>query len=156
VTPEPGGQGTPAQRWLARLSLVLAALAVVIVVVVAGLTSLAMLAVGVVAAAVSLAVGYVFLSRRGVLRWLALAVFVLAPVAVIVVYAFRDLLWVAVVAAAAWLGAGMTGRLALAGGQPDWRMPEYPALPPARHPYLIMNPRSGGGKVEKFDLVRKG
>jgi diacylglycerol kinase family enzyme len=155
VTPEPGGQGTPAQRWLARLSLVLAALAVVIVVVVAGLTSLAMLAVGVVAAAVSLSAGYVFLSRRGVLRWLALAVFVLAPVAVIVVYAFRDLLWVAVVAAAAWLGAGMTGRLALAGGQPDWRMPEYPAQPPARHPYLIMNPRSGGGKVEKFDLVRK-
>jgi hypothetical protein len=99
--------------------------------------------------------GYVFLSRRGVLRWLALAVFVLAPVAVIVVYAFRDLLWVAVVAAAAWLGAGLTGRLALAGGQPDWRMPEYPAQPPARHPYLIMNPRSGGGKVEKFDLVRK-
>ncbi len=145
----------PAQRWLARLSLVLAALAVVIVVVVAGLKSLAMLAVGVVAAAVSLAAGYVFLSRRGVLRWLALAVFVLALFAVIVVYAFRDLLWVAVVAAAAWLGAGVTGRLALAGGQPDWRMPEYPAQPPARHPYLIMNPRSGGGKVEKFDLVRK-
>jgi len=155
VTPEPGGQGTSAQRWLARLSLVLAALAVVIVVVGAGLKSLAMLAVGVAAAAVSLAAGYVFLSRRGVLRWLALAVFVLAPVAVIVVYAFRDLLWVAVVAAAAWLGAGLTGRLALAGGQPDWRMPEYPAQPPARHPYLIMNPRSGGGKVEKFDLVRK-
>ena len=115
MTPEPGGQGTPAQRWLARLSLVLAALAVVIVVVVAGLKSLAMLAVGAVAAAVSLAAGYVFLSRRGVLRWLALAVFVLAPVAVIVVYAFRDLLWVAVVAAAAWLGAGLTGRLALTG-----------------------------------------
>ena len=155
MTPKPGGQGTPAQRWLARLSFVLAALAVVIVVVVAGLKSLAMLAVGVAAAAVSLAAGYVFLSRRGVLRWLALAVFVLAPVAVIVVYAFRDLLWVAVVAAAAWLGAGVTGRLALAGAQPDWRMPEYPAQPPARHPYLIMNPRSGGGKVERFDLKRK-
>jgi diacylglycerol kinase family enzyme len=34
-------------------------------------------------------------------------------------------------------------------------MPEYPAQPPARRPYLIMNPRSGGGKVEKFDLKRK-
>jgi diacylglycerol kinase family enzyme len=89
------------------------------------------------------------------LRWLALAVFVLAPVAVIVVYAFRDLLWVAIVAAAAWLLAGLTARLALAGDQPDWRMPEHPATPPARHPYLIMNPKSGGGKVEKFDLKRK-
>ena len=34
-------------------------------------------------------------------------------------------------------------------------MPERPARPPARHPYLIMNPRSGGGKVAKFDLKRK-
>ena len=152
---EPGRQGTSAQRWLARLSFVLAGLAVVIVVVFAGLKSLAMLAVGVAAAVVSLAAVYVFLSRRGVLRWLALAVFVLAPVAVIVVYAFRDLLWVAIVAAAAWLLAGVTARLALAGDLPDWRMPEHPATPPARHPYLIMNPRSGGGKVEKFDLKRK-
>ena len=34
-------------------------------------------------------------------------------------------------------------------------MPEHPAEPPARHPYLIMNPKSGSGKVEKFDLKRK-
>src|SRR5215469_4175215 len=140
---------------MARLSFVLAGLAIVIVVVFAGLKSLAMVGVGVAAAVVTLAAAYVFLSRRGVLRWLALAVFVLAPVAVIVVYAFRNLLWVAIVAAAAWLLAGLTARLALAGDQPDWRMPEHPATPPARHPYLIMNPRSGGGKVEKFDLKRK-
>jgi diacylglycerol kinase family enzyme len=155
VTPEPGGRGTPAQRWLARLSFVLAGLAVVIVVVFAGLKSLAMLAVGLAGAAVSLAAAFLFLSRRGIWRWLSLAVFVLAPIAVIVIYAFRDLLWVAVVAAAAWLGAGVAARLALAGDVTDWRMPEYPAQPPARHPYLIMNPKSGGGKVGKFDLVRK-
>jgi putative ABC transport system substrate-binding protein len=34
-------------------------------------------------------------------------------------------------------------------------MPEYPAQPPSSHPYLIMNPKSGGGKVERFDLKRK-
>ena len=107
------------------------------------------------AAVVSLAAAYFFLSRRGVWRWLSLAVFVLAPIAVIVVYAFRNLLWVAVVAAAIWLLASMTARLALARDQTDWRMPEHPAQPPARHPYLIMNPKSGGGKVEKFDLKRK-
>ena len=28
-----------------------------------------------------------------------------------------------------------------------------PPRPPARHPVLIMNPKSGGGKVGKFDLV---
>ena len=57
--------------------------------------------------------------------------------------------------AAFWLLASMTARAALAGDQPDWRMPEHPAQPPVRHPYLIMNPKSGGGKVEKFDLKRK-
>ena len=146
---------TSAQRWLARLSFVLLAAAVVIVGVFAGLKSLTMLAVGLAGAAVSLAAAFFFLSRRGVLRQVSLAVFVLAPVAVIVVYAFRDLLWVAAVLAAAWLLASMTARLALAADQPDWHMPERPARPPARHPYLIMNPRSGGGKVAKFDLKRK-
>jgi len=155
VTPEPTPPGTLTQRWLARLSFVLAGLAVVIVVVFAGLKSLPMLAVGLAGAAVSLAAAFFFLSRRGIWRWLSLAVFVLAPVAVIVIYAVRDLLWVAIVAAAAWLGAGVAARLALAGDVTDWRMPEYPAQPPARHPYLIMNPKSGGGKVGKFDLVRK-
>ena len=155
MTTEPTPPGTLTQRWLARLSFVLAGLAVVIVVVFAGLKSLPMLAVGLAGAAVSLAAAFFFLSRRGIWRWLSLAVFVLAPVAVIVIYAVRDLLWVAIVAAAAWLGAGVAARLALAGDVTDWRMPEYPAQPPARHPYLIMNPKSGGGKVGKFDLVRK-
>jgi len=155
VTPGADPRSTRSQRWLARLSLVLAGLAIVILVVFAGLKSLAMLAVAVVAAVVGLAAAYAFLSRRGVLRWVSATVFILAPVAVIVIYAFRDLLWVAIVSAAAWLLASVTARQALAGGQPDWRMPEHPAEPPARHPYLIMNPKSGGGKVEKFDLQRK-
>ena len=114
-----------------------------------------MLAVGLAAAVVSLAAAFFFLSRRGILRWLSLAVFVLAPIAVIVVFAFRGVLWVAIVSAAVWLLASMTARVALARDPTDWRMPEHPAEPPARHPYLIMNPKSGGGKVEKFDLKRK-
>ena len=155
VTDAVSPQGTPGQRWLARLSFVLAAAAIVILGVFAGLRSLPMLAVGLAAAVVSLVAAFFFLSRRGILRWLSLAVFVLAPIAVIVVYAFRGVLWVAIVSAAVWLLASMTGRLALAGDRTDWRMPEHPAEPPARHPYLIMNPKSGGGKVEKFDLQRK-
>ena len=147
---------TPAQRWLARLSFALVGLAIVILLVFAGLKSLAMVAVGLAAAVVSLAAAYSFLSQRGIWRWLSLAVFVLAPIAVIVVYAFRNLLWVAVLSAAVWLLAGMTARRALAGSQADWRMPMHPAQPPARHPYLIMNPKSGGGKVEKFDLKAQG
>ena len=133
----------------------LAGLAIISLVVVAGLKSLAMLALGVAAAVVSVASAYFFLARRGLWRWLSLAVFILVPVAVIVVYAFEDLLWIAFLSAGIWLLASMTARLALAGKQADWRMPEHPARPPARHPYFIMNPKSGGGKVEQFDLKRR-
>ena len=155
VTAAESPRSAPEQHWLARLSFVLVGLAVAFVAVFAELKSLAMLAVGLVGAAVSLAAAYFFLSRRGVWRWLSLAVFVLTPIAVIAVFALRNLLWVAVVAAAIWLLASMTARLALVRDHPDWRMPEHPAEPPARRPYLIMNPKSGGGKVEKFDLKRK-
>ena len=155
MTPAATLQSTPAQRWLARLSFALAGLAIVILVVFAELKSLAMFAVGLVAAVVSVVAAYLFLSRRGIVRWLALGVFALAPVAVIVVFAVYNVLWVALVSAAVWLLAGLTARQALTGDRPDWRMPEYPAQPFARHPYLIMNPKSGGGKVEKFDLKRK-
>jgi diacylglycerol kinase family enzyme len=148
-------RSTPAQRWLARLSFLLVAVAIVVLLLFAGLRSVAMLAVGLAAAVVSLAAAFLFLSRRGILRWLSLAVFVLAPVAVIVVFAFRGVLWVAIASAAAWLLASVVARVALAGDVTDWRMPEHPAQPPARHPYLIMNPKSGGGKVGKFDLERK-
>ena len=155
ATPAERPRSTPGQHWLARLSFMLVGVAVVFVVVFAELKSITMLAVGLVGAAVSLAAAYFFLSRRGMWRWLSLAVFVLTPIAVIVVFALRNLLWVAVVAAAIWLLASMTARLALVRDHPDWRMPEHPAEPPARRPYLIMNQKSGGGKVEKFDLKRK-
>jgi diacylglycerol kinase family enzyme len=155
VTSAVSPRSTPAQRWLARLSFVLVAAAIVILLLFAGLRSLAMLAVGGAAAVVSLVAAFFFLSRRGILRWLSLAVFVLTPIAVIVIFAFRGVLWAAIASAAAWLLASVVARTALGRDLTDWRMPEHPAEPPVRHPYLIMNPKSGGGKVEKFDLRRK-
>jgi len=152
----PGPGAARSQRWLARLSLVLACLAVLIIVGLAGLASFAMVAVGVAGAAVTVAAAYLFLSRRGAVRWVSLAVAVLAPIAVIVAHAIAGLLWIAILAAGVWLLAGVTARLALAGDvRQDWRMPEHPARPPARHPFLIMNAKSGGGKVGKFGLQRK-
>jgi len=108
-------QSTPAQRRLARLSFVLAGLAIVILVVFAELKSLAMFAVGLVAAVVSVAALYFFLSRRGIVRWLSLGLFVLVPIAVIVIFALGGVLWVAIVSAGVWLLAGVTARQALTG-----------------------------------------
>src|SRR6516165_2541804 len=155
VSPEPDAEVKPAQRWLARLSFLLAGLAIASLVLFAGLKSFPMLAIGVAAAVVGLAAAYFFLARRGIWRWLSLVIFIAAPIVVIVVYAFRNLLWIAIMAAVIWLLASVTARLALTDTDADWRMPEHPAQPPARHPYLIMNPRSGDGKVAKFDLKRK-
>jgi len=155
VTGAANAPSTPAQRWLARLSFGLAGLAIVILLVFGELKSLTMFAVGLVAVVVIVAAAYFFLSRRGIVRWLSLGAFVLVPIAVIVIFAIGNVLWVAIVSAVAWLLAGTTARKALTSSRTDWRMPEYPAQPPARHPYLIMNPKSGGGKVEKFDLKRK-
>jgi diacylglycerol kinase family enzyme len=155
MTPAVSAQSTPAQRWLARLSFALAGLAIVILVVFAELKSLAMFAVGVIAAIVSVAAAYFVLSRRGILRWLSLGLLVLVPIAVIVIFALGGVLWVAIVSAGVWLLAGVTARQALTGDRPDWRMPEYPAQPAARRPYLIMNSKSGDGKVDRFDLKRK-
>jgi hypothetical protein len=54
VTAGPDPQGTRSQRWLARLSFVLARLAIAILVVFVGLKSLAMLGVALASAVVSL------------------------------------------------------------------------------------------------------
>jgi len=152
---DPDPETTRAQSWLARLSFVLAGLAVAILVAFAGLKSLAILAVGLAGAVVSVVAAFGFLYRRGVVRWFSLAVFIVVPIAVIVIFALVNLLWVAAASAAAWLLSGLSARSALTGERTDWRMPEYPAQPHASHAYLIMNPKSGGGKVEKFDLKRK-
>jgi len=153
--PDHGGTASRSRRWLARLSLVLAAAGVAVLVAGGGLRSVPVLAVGLVSAAVSLAGAFWFLARRGLLRWLALVVLVLSPIAAIVVFALVGLLWVAVASGAAWLLAGLAARAALAPDRADWVMREFPVRSPAARPFLIMNPRSGGGKVARYDLRRK-
>jgi diacylglycerol kinase family enzyme len=104
--------------------------------------------------AVGCAAAWWFLANRGVVRWLALVVAVAAPVFVIVVWVVAGLLWevaLSVVLAAAAVAAG---RAALASGGASAGPPEYAAAR-QRQPFMIMNPRSGGGKVGKFGLKDK-
>ncbi len=144
---------TAAQSWLARLAL--AATAGALVALVDGIGGgIAVLAVGILGLALTLAGVWWFLSNRGVLRWAGAAVAVAAPVGVAVFYISRDrlldivvaLLLAAVAATAAGAARGRPG--------PASGMPEMPAPPPS-HPFLIMNPRSGGGKVARFELDTK-
>jgi diacylglycerol kinase family enzyme len=142
-------------RWLARAALALVLAAAADLIGFADLASLAMVAVGAAGACLMLAGGYWFLSHRGVLRWVAFAVVVLAPVAVLVIFALHGLLWVALVAVALIALAAGAGRRALAAGAGEPGMPSR-EVPPPQHAFLIMNPRSGGGKVAKFGLKDQG
>jgi diacylglycerol kinase family enzyme len=141
-------------RWLARSAFVLMLAAAAVMIGFAGLASLAMVAVGAVGACLMVAGGYWFLARRGVLRWIALAVVVLAPVAVVVIFAQHHLIWVAVVSVALLVLAIGAARLALTPAGGGKGMPVRD-VPPPRRAFLIMNPRSGGGKVAKFGLKEK-
>jgi diacylglycerol kinase family enzyme len=141
------------ERWLARLSILLIVAAVAVLVVFADLRSLVLVAIGAAGACAMLAGAYWFLANRGPLRWLAGALVVLAPAGVITAYALRNLLWVAIGAVAALLLAAITARVAM-GRVRQAPGPQRPAQP-SRRPFLIMNPRSGGGKVARFGLQEK-
>jgi diacylglycerol kinase family enzyme len=157
----PGGVGgtpgmaapvTMGQRWLARLAFAAALAAAVVLLVSGALKSVTALLLGAAGLVIVCAAAWWFLSHRGVVRWLAAALLVAAPVAVIVVYVAAGRLWEVVLSVALAVTAVAAGRAALAGGRPPARPHEVVASR-QQHPFVIMNPRSGGGKVGKFGLA---
>jgi diacylglycerol kinase family enzyme len=149
------GRATVTQRWLARLSLGAAAAAVLVPVVAVGFrASLAVTMTGVIGLALTAAGLWWALSHKGPVRWLAAALAVLAPLVVLVVHTSRGLLWVVLLALGLLVVAVAAGRAALRREVAPEKMREHDAPRPQR-PYLIMNPRSGGGKVARFGLKDK-
>ncbi|MFI0906523.1 diacylglycerol/lipid kinase family protein [Streptomyces sioyaensis] len=141
-------------RWTARLALAAAAAAVLVLLGFAGQQSIALVGLGAAGLAVAAVGLWWLLSRKGPARVLGLVLTVAAPLAVIVLYVIAGLLWVVLVSVILWALAVSTGRAALAAQTGPTGRPE-PVAAPAAHPYLIMNPRSGGGKVGTFGLVDK-
>jgi diacylglycerol kinase family enzyme len=107
---------------------------------------------------VSIAIGgaWYSLSHRGSVRLIALAT-VLAGLAIVlavlVVGDARLWPWVAVGAVAA-VSVGAAG-LALREPHDATPFADEPPAPRPRHPVLLMNPKSGGGKAVKSDLERE-
>lgn len=106
---------TDSGRWLARLVYV-AAFAAVVLLLVGGRSSLAVLAVGVLGLTLTLAGAWWFLSHRGPVRWLSAALAVAGPTVVIVLYTSRNLLW-AVLWLSCWLSCWP---------RPPWARPGRP------------------------------
>src|ERR1700729_1291146 len=153
-TPGMAAPVTRGQRWLARLAFAAALAAAVVLLLSGALKSVTVLLLGAAGLAIVCAAAWWFLSHRGVVRWLAAALLVAAPVAVIVVYVAAGRLWEVALSVVLAVAAVAAGRAALAGGRPVAK-PHEQAAAPQRQPFVIMNPRSGGGKVTKFGLPGK-
>ncbi|MGW4379369.1 diacylglycerol/lipid kinase family protein [Kitasatospora sp. NPDC004531] len=139
-------------KWLARGAIGCGAAAVGVLAAGAGLRGALVVAVGLGALAL-MAVGLWWaLSRRGPVRWLGVLMAVAAPVGAVASYIGAGT-WPWVLAAVALWTAGLSlGRTALRAARGPRSMREREAARP-RRPVLIMNPKSGGGKVEKFRLA---
>jgi diacylglycerol kinase family enzyme len=143
-------------RTLAQISLLCVVAAVVVLltavlvhhgvgVLLLGLGALVVAAVGV----------WWFVSRRGFPRWCGAVLAIGAPAALIVVYGVIGIWFDGLIVAALWFGGLACARAALRTGVHPQVAAESEVDVPARRAVLIMNPKSGGGKVARFDLVRK-
>ncbi|MFI8929223.1 diacylglycerol/lipid kinase family protein [Streptomyces sp. NPDC053474] len=143
-----------AARLLARLA-VLAALGTLAVLVLAlregGLLILGAGLLGLVICAAGL---WWFLAHRGVVRLSGALVAVAAPVAVLVYFAYDGLWLAALVLILCWGATLLCARAALRAAVTA-RPRRARAAPRPRRPVLIMNPKSGGGKVDRFGLVER-
>lgn len=144
---------TATQRWLARGAFAAWIAALAVLIVSEGAIGITLLVVGTVGAALVLVGGYWFLAKRGIGRWLGLAVAVATVVTVLVVFLRQNAIIVAVVTVVLLALGGAAAHRAMHRPNPGW-MPTVRTPPPLR-PFIVMNPRSGGGKVVKFDLQRK-
>ncbi|WP_405589698.1 diacylglycerol/lipid kinase family protein [Streptomyces sp. NBC_01092] len=143
------------QRWAARTALAAAGLAVLVPLAYGGVGGLLLLVAGAAGLGLSAVALWWTLTLRGPLRWVAGVVALAVPAAVIALFA-ATLFWALLVSVALWTVAVWSGRHALRGaGGSRVRVMRERKAPPPRRPYLIMNPRSGGGKVGRFSLQEK-
>jgi diacylglycerol kinase family enzyme len=149
MSPAAGGS-----RWLARTSLALTAAAAVLFVAAAGTDSLGLLLLVVVELIVVVAGLWVALSRHGMLRLAGLLIALAAVVVAFVLEARHGLLWIVIATTALLALAVVAGQRALR-PPPAHETAADTVAPRPRRAFLIMNPRSGGGKVGRFDLRQR-
>ncbi|MFI0511702.1 diacylglycerol/lipid kinase family protein [Streptomyces sp. WSLK1-5] len=147
-----GRQIPLAPRWAARLALASGIGAVTVLLLFAGFESLLLILVGAVGLALTVAGVWWALVHTGPIRVLAALVVLAVPAVVIAFYVAAGLLWAVLVSLALWALSVFCGRVALAGEDDSRTQPPERQVAAPRRPYLIMNPRSGGGKVGRFRL----
>ncbi|MEU9043655.1 MULTISPECIES: diacylglycerol kinase family protein [unclassified Kitasatospora] len=149
-----GSDGGGTARVLARCALLAAVGAVVVLllalwdggleVVVARFVELVVWAAGV----------WWFLAYRGAVRVVGALLAISAPIAVVVLFVYHDLWPTALLLIFCWGTALVLGRVALRRARPT-ETARAAAAPRPQRPVLIMNPKSGGGKVGRFGLAER-
>ncbi|MER8199702.1 diacylglycerol kinase family protein [Streptomyces microflavus] len=143
-----------AARVLALLA-VLAAIGTVVVLALAvgegGIEAVLAALLGLVLCAVGL---WWFVAHRDVVRLFGAVLAVAAPAAVLVLFVHDGLWLTALVLLLCWGATLAFARAALRTSRPGRSAPAIPTARP-RRPVLIMNPKSGGGKVGRFGLVER-
>ncbi|MEU6236004.1 diacylglycerol kinase family protein [Kitasatospora sp. NPDC047058] len=152
---ERSGPGRLARaRTLARLAVLAAAGAVAVLLLLIGKAGLLVPLVGLLGLAVTAAAVWWALTHHGLLRLGGALVAVAVPVTVVVLYATTGV-WIPVLGAVAlWALALQLARSGLHLVRPPRPMRGHRTPRPER-PVLIMNPRSGGGKVARFGLAEQ-
>ena len=142
---------------LAALAALAAAAIAALMFVLAIFTSPAGVIVGALAVCFAVACGWLALTRSGGVRLLALIGAGIATFAAVVALAKGDILWAIAALVASVLAFTTASRAA---GRARRRREPRPARAPQRRatrqtgrPVHLMNPKSGGGKVERFHLA---
>lgn len=153
--PTTGGRAAVSarQRWLARAAIAAVAAGLIVLASAEQRIGLTLFVVGLLGAALVLVGGYWFLARHGVLRWAGLALALVTVLLVVLVFLQRDVVATAVISLGLLALGVAAAHVALYEPSSSW-MPTSSA-PPVRHPFIVMNPHAGGGKVVRFDLERK-
>jgi len=141
--------------WRARLAVLALLGSILVPLVAAGLRSVLWALAGIAGLALAAVGVWWTLAHTGVVRALGAALSLAAPVAVLALYAVYDMLWPALLSLALWVLAVTLARTALSHGRTASEQPGQAVAEAPRAPWILMNPRSGGGKVDRFRLVEK-
>ena len=105
---------------------------------------------------VAVTAGWYAVSRRGMVRWVALGLIAVSLVLLIwgIVAADMRTVWIILTVVFGALSVGCARvALGLTVRERQDAMRALPAAPRPAHPVLIINPKSGGGKAERFRLA---
>ncbi|MFG2881843.1 diacylglycerol/lipid kinase family protein [Streptomyces sp. NPDC048297] len=141
-------------RLLARCAVLAAVGAVLVLLLALGGGGLLIIGAGLLGVVVCAVGVWWFLAHRGAVRLLGALVVVAVPIGIVILFVHRWLWLTALVSSLCWGVALACARTALRRSRPQ-RPVRATAAPRPDRPVLIMNPRSGGGKVGRFGLVER-